>query len=456
MNIVDRKKLSLVAITWPIFIESFLHMILRSADTFMLSKVSDAAAASVGVSNQLIMFIFFLFNFVATGSAIVIAQYLGARKYDVIPQLTGNAISLNFLFGLLISLSVFIFSTPLIGMFGLEKELFTQAEVYLRIVGGMVFIQAVMLTVSAIVQVHGFTRDTMIVTVGMNLLNIVGNYLLIFGALGFPKLGVAGAAVSTVISQALGLVVMVVVLIKRVKLSLTWKEAVQWKKDHIKMIVAIGGPVSVGQLSYTASQIVTTSFITSLGAQMLATRIYTQNIIIFIMVLSIALAKGTQIMIGHYVGAGEKEEAYQQAFRNLKFSIGMALGATAIICVFREPLFQLFTDDPIIIAMGTTLLLLGFLLEPGRCFNILMVQSLQAAGDSRFPMLVQIILIWTFTVPVTYLLGIHFGFGLIGMWAAFIADEWLRGMIVAWRWKSRAWDKKALVQSESATMMKEA
>jgi putative MATE family efflux protein len=446
MNTAQVKKLSLFAITWPIFIESFLHMFLRTADTFMLSKISDDAVAAVGVSNQLVMFMFFLFHVVATGSAIVIAQYLGARKYDEVSRLTGNAISLNFLFGLLISLGAVIFSGPLLGLFNLQPVHLSQAKIYLLIVGGALFIQAMMLTISAIIQAHGFTRDTMLVTVGMNLLNIFGNYLFIYGALGFPQWGVPGVAVSTVVSQCLGLGVYFLILIKRVQINLQWLELVKWQKDRIKTILSIGVPSSIGHLSYSGSQIVTTSFIALLGAQMLTTRIYTQSILFFIMILAISLGRGTQIIIGHLIGAGEKEEAYRQAFRSLKWSLLAAVGVTSVIVLFREPLFGLFTDDPEIIYMGGTLLLLGFLLEPGRCFNILIGQSLQAAGDARFMMIVSILVIWGFSVPMYYLLGVYLGYGLLGIWAAFIADEWARGFIVYFRWKSRAWEKKAVVQ----------
>src|SRR5690554_5140075 len=158
---INVKKLSLFTITWPIFIESALQMFLRTSDTFMLSRVGDDAVAAVGVANQIIMFNVIIMNFVSVGAAIVIAQYLGAKQRDEIPRLAATSIPLNFLFGLLLSLIIVIFHKPLLGMFGLEEALFSQARIYMIIVGGTLFIQAVMITISAIVQVHGFTRDTM-------------------------------------------------------------------------------------------------------------------------------------------------------------------------------------------------------------------------------------------------------------------------------------------------------
>lgn len=447
MMITNRtKKLSLIAITWPLFIESLLQMSLRISDTVMISKVSDAAVAAVGVSNQLIMFTFFLFNFIAAGSAIVIAQYLGAKKEDEVGRLSAGAISLNLLFGLLISLVMVVLSNPLLRMFDLEPALFSMAKSYLFIVGGFLFIQATILTVSAIIQVHGFTRETMLVAVGMNLVNIIGNYAFIYGELGFPKLGVPGVAISTAASQMLGLMVYLLILYKRVKVDLKWKYFIKHRLDHIKKVLSIGIPASGEQLSYSASQVVTTYFITSLGAEMLSTRIYTQNIIFFIMILAIALGRGTQIIIGHLIGAGEKDQAYRQSFRSLKWSLLMALGGVSLICLFRERLLNMFTDDVDIISLGATLLLMGFLLEPGRCFNIIIGQSLRAAGDARFMMFAAITVMWGMSVPLGYLLGIHLGYGLIGIWAAFIADEWVRGIILYFRWKSRAWEKKVLVE----------
>jgi Na+-driven multidrug efflux pump len=161
------------------------------------------------------------------------------------------------------------------------------------------------------------------------------------------------------------------------------------------------------------------------------------------------MGRGVQIIIGHLVGAGEKEEAYKQTFLNLRRSLLITMGAVLIICLFRNQLLSLFTNDNDIISLGSMLLLMGFLLEPGRNFNILLERSLQAAGDARFSMSVSIIVIWCFSVPLTYLLGIYFGYGLIGIWVAFIADKWVRGVILFLRWKSKIWETKSLIKREN-------
>lgn len=444
----NAKKLGLFAITWPLFIESSLQMSMRTADTFMVSHVSDAAVAAVGVSNQLIMFTFLLLQVISAGSAIVISQYLGANKTNDVRKFAASAITLNFVFGLLISAIMVGFSKPLLGLFGLEPDLLGQARMYLSIVGGVLFIQAVNLTISAITQVHGFTRYTMLVSIGMSLLNLTGNFLFIFGPMGFPKLGVPGVAISAAVSQGLGLIVYVLILRKVVRLNLGLKDLVRCKMEYMKKILGIGLPTAGNQLSYAASQIVITYYITSLGAEMLSTRIYTQNIMYFIMVLAISLGRGTQIIIGRLVGAGEKEEAYKQLFKSLTLSLLLSMGCVTLIVFFREQLIGLFTSDPKIIALGASLLLMGFMLEPGRCLNIVIGEALRATGDARYIVMTGVLVIWGMCIPLTYFLGIHLAFGLVGIWMVFVIDEWVRGIILLHRWKSRAWEKKVLVQPD--------
>jgi Na+-driven multidrug efflux pump len=272
------RSMSLFAISWPIFVESALQMLLRISDTFMLSKVSDDAVAAVGVASQIILFAVLLFNVISYGASIVISQYLGAGRGREVQRLAGAAIGLNTLFGLIVSALVAGFSGPLLRIFGLEPALLQDAQRFLWIAGGALAVQAVLSAVVAIIQAHGFTRSTMVVTIGMNVLNVCGNYLVIYGPLGFPKLGVPGVALSTVLAQLAGLAANVYLLKKHAGVDLNMARLTRWKRKHVRQVLSIGFPSSINNLSYSASQLVTTAFITTLGASMLSTKIYTQNI----------------------------------------------------------------------------------------------------------------------------------------------------------------------------------
>ncbi|MDR6550171.1 MATE family efflux transporter [Paenibacillus qinlingensis] len=442
------KKLSLFTITWPIFIESSLLVFMRTSDTFIVSQVSDEAVAAVGVSNQLIIFLFLLLQVISTGTAIVISQYLGANKIKDVKKFAAGALSVNCIFGFLISLCIVCFSKQLLLPFGLEPETLEQARLFLSIVGSCLFIQAINLTIAAITQVHGYTRYTMAVSLGINLVNLTGSILFIFGPFGFPKLGVPGVAISAVFSQLLGLVIYSTILTKIVRLNLSFSDFYKARFEDLKKILTIGIPTAGSQLIYSISQLITTYFITQLGAEMLSTRIYTQNIMTFIMVLAISLGRGTQIIIGRLVGAGEKEEAYKQLFRSLLLSLFLSIAAVTLSVLFRKQLIGMFTDNTAIIALGALLLTYGFLLEPVRCLNIVIGEALRAAGDARFILLVGSCVIMGLCVPLTYWIGVHLGYGLVGMWIVFILDEAVRGLLLLLRWRSRAWEKKVLVSRE--------
>lgn len=449
MNRNRAGSLSLFAISFPIFIEFALQTLLRTTDTLMLSKVSDEAVGAVGVSNQIIMFAVLTFNFIALGTTVVVSQYLGSRRTKDIEHIVASSLGINFVFGLFMSLIVVIFSGPFLHLFGLTPDLFGMARTYLLITGGALVLQALNTVTVAIIQSHGLTRHTMLVAVGINLLHIFGNYLFIFGPMGFPRLGVTGVAISTNVSQLIGLTINLLILRKAVGIPIRWFNLLHWKRDLVAKVLQVGIPSSAVNLSYSVSQLVITFFISSLGTMMLTTKIYTQNIAFIVTIIAISIGRGIQIIVGQLVGAGKPDEAYKQVLRNLFRSMLITLAAVTVICFFRVPILEMFTKSEEIIRLGSTLLLLGFLWEPGRNFNIIFERSLQAAGDARFAMNSAVLIMWLFSVPLMYLLGIGLGYGLYGIWAVFIIDEWVRGLVLFMRWKSRAWERKALVSRKT-------
>lgn len=186
--------------------------------------------------------------------------------------------------------------------------------------------------------------------------------------------------------------------------------------------------------------IVITYIITLIGVSSITTKIYVQNIIMFVFLFSISIGQGTQIIIGHLVGKGEKENAYRVCLKSLRIALLIASTLGITLAVFSKSLLQLFTNDHAIIAVGVSVFIVDAILEPGRTLNLVIIGSLRAAGDVKFPVYIGILSMWGLSVPLAYFLGVHLNLGLDGVWCAFAIDEWLRGIIMLWRWKTRKWE----------------
>jgi putative MATE family efflux protein len=446
MNKNNKNKLTLFALTWPIFIEILLHMLMGNADTLMLSQYSDQAVAAVGVVNQIMSVVIVMFGFVSAGSAILVAQNLGAKQEKNAGAIAITSLSLNLWFSLILSLGLFFFNEFILNLMNLPNALMGEAKTYMNIVGGFIFVQALIMTVTAILRSYGFTKDTMFVTIGMNILNVIGNYFVIFGPFGFPILGVEGVALSTTLSRLLGFLTLLILLIKRSHGTLPFRSFIKYKKEHVKELLGIGIPSAGEQLSYHASQMVITYFITQMGTIAITTKVYTQNIIMFIFLISIAIGQGTQILIGHMVGENQINKAYKRCLNSLKLATIISVLAAIIVYFLSDFLLGVFTDNSSIIEKGALLLLVTIILEPGRATNLVVINSLRAAGDVKFPVFIGIISMWGVSVTFAWFFGLYLGLGLVGVWIAFIADEWLRGILMLRRWKSKKWVRKAFVK----------
>lgn len=444
----DIKTLSLFTITWPIFIELLLHMLMGNIDTLMLSQYSDNSVAAVGVSNQIISIVIVMFNIVAQGAVVLISQNLGANLQQEAARISVMSISLNLWFSLVLSAGLSFGAVPILKLMDMPAEIIGEATTYMQIVGGFIFLQALLSTIGGILRSYGYTKDTMTVTIGINIINAFGNFLVIFGSFGFPILGVKGVAYVAAISRLLGVIMLVILLLKRVK-GLNIKDFFIYQIDHLKALLQIGVPSAGEQLSYNTSQIMLTYFMGQMGTIAITTNVYTKNVMMFIFVFAMAIAQGTQILIGHMVGAGKIKEAYDRAIKSLKLSAAIAIGMASIMFLISEQFLSIFTDNPSIIKTGSLLLLLTIILEPGRSFNMVMISSLRAAGDVKFPVYVGIIVMWGIGVTTAWFFGIYLGLGLIGIWIGLIADEWMRGLFMLRRWQKKHWVRMTFVKQKT-------
>ncbi len=421
-------------------------MMLGAVDTIMLSQYSDESVAAVGVVNQIVMFAFLIFEVINIGTSVLCSQYLGAKMQKNMVQVVGVALLFNLVMGLLISAILHYGATTLLGWMGLRPELLKYGIGYMQIVGAFAFFQAISFTISASLRSANKAIYPMLVTVLVNIMNIIGNYSLIFGKWGMPALGAEGAAISTSVARGVSMVVLFVILFRKhiPRFPLNYFRPFPWVE--LKNLLKVGLPSAGENMSYSFSQVVITYFINILGNNALATRTYTVNIVMFVYLFAIAMAQGGAISIGHLVGQKKIRAAYLLGKYVMRLSILVSLVLSCVWAASGHFIFSMLTDNQEIIKMGVTIMMVDIIVEIGRAVNIYATNALRSAGDVNFPFYVGVAVQWTVSVGFSYLFGIYWGWGLVGMWCAFLLDENIRALLFVKRWNSMRWAKKGFIK----------
>ena len=442
----DSMKGRLGKLVLPIFIETALVMLLGVVDTIMLSQHSDNSVAAVGVVNQIVNLAVLVFQVISFGTTVLCSQYLGAGLKERMVQATGVAIVLNAVSGIIISSCLYFGCTAMLKMMGLRPELLSEGVSYMHIVGAFAFFQAISLAISASLRSAGKAKYPMMVTVVVNILNIIGNYTLIFGKFGMPALGVEGAAISTSIARGVSMVLLFVILFRKHIPSFPTRLFRPFPWIELKNLLKIGLPAAGEEISYSGSQVVITFFINMLGNEALITRTYYWNMAFVLCVFSIAMGQGGAILIGHLVGERRVKTAYILGCYTRRVAIITAASLSVVLAMCGGKVLSWLTDNEAIVSLGIIIMWVQVALEIGRAINIWATQALRATGDVNFQFYVGITVQWLVSVVLSYLLGVHWGFGLIAMWASFALDENIRGLIFIYRWKSMKWSTKSFVK----------
>ena len=438
-------KRQLKVLTIPVFIEIALVMLLGAVDTVMLSRYSDNSVAAVGLDNQLIMLVFLVYQFFSMGAAILCAQYIGAGLRKRLVQVVGMALVVNLMLGLTVSALLFFFAEDLLLLMGLRPELMDDGLVYLRLTGALSFFQALSLTFSASLRSADNVIYPMVVTGIVNVVNIFGNYALIFGHWGCPQLGVEGAAIATAASRGVSMLLLAIIHFKVhiPRFPLHYFRPMPWQE--LRNLLRIGIPAMSENISYSLSQIVVTFFINQISNEALATRTYCYNMIMFVYLFCVSITQGGDILVGHLVGQRRHQAAYILGNYFFRASMIVTLTGSILLAIMGKSILCAFTDNQEIITMGVWVLIIDVFLEIGRNSNIFAGSTLRATGDTVYPFVVGIIFQWTVAVGVSYVIGIPLGYGLVGMWIGFALDESIRGVILVRRWRSGKWRTKGFV-----------
>lgn len=438
-----------LTLTLPIFVELLLVTLMGATDTFMLSQYSDDAVAAVGVANQLITFAFLIFQIINIGTSVLCSQYLGAGNRPKMEQVTAMALVINLLSGIVISAFLCLSAPYLLRWMGLKDDLMMYGLPYMQLVGAFAFFQALHLTISASLRADHKAIYPMMMVMLVNIVNIIGNYALIFGHFGCPDMGVEGAAIATNIGRGTAAVTLFIVLFRHHisprRLWNAFQAPVRELMHEVKNLLKIGLPSAGENMSYQAQQVVLTYFINLLGNDALTARMYVVNAVMFVYVFCICIAQGASIVIGHLVGDHRYHASYKLGWYALRVAIMITMVLSVIFAFSGHEILSLLTDNPTIISLGCTVLFIDIAVEVGKVSNIYYTNVLRSVGDINFPFWVGITIQWLVGVFFGWLFGLKLGWGLAGMWWAFFLDEGIRGAIFIWRWKSHRWMQRAFI-----------
>ena len=425
----------------PIFVELLLQLLVGNIDQMMGSRVSQQSVASIVNANQIMNLVIIVLSMASTAATVILSQYLGAEDKANSSRTCMVSILMITVVSLLSTLLVFAGYKPLYKALRVPEEIFDEASLYLLIVGACITVQGLYLIFSAIIRAFAMMKEVMIVSIVMNVMNIIGNAILINGWFGMPRLGAVGAAVSTDISKLVGLGLMILLFVKRTNVKLGLRFLKPFPVQIMKKLCLLAVPSGVESFSYNMSQMCILGIVNSFGTMVTVTKGYCSIFANLAYVYAMAIASATQIVLGYLIGAKKIDLIQKRVNATQKVALAACVGLAVLLFLGSNYIFLIFTDDPEIIALGRRILFIEIFLEIGRAVNIVMTKCLIAVGDAVTPTVVGVSFQWGVAFVGAWVFGIIFGWGLEGVWVAMAIDECLRGLIFAVHFKKERWKK---------------
>ena len=425
------------AIAGPILGEFLLGMSVTMAGLWLASHTSDAAAGAFGLSQQVYETLVVIFRVLAIGLGVVIGQALGGGGDESARRTAMVALGASSWAGLAAVACVLFGDELVLDLLNAPQAVAPLAAPYLQLLAPVLLLEAYNLSMAAILRAHLHVRDSLAVMVVMHGLHLLAAVPLMRGVGEWDGLGLNGYAVAMLLSRAIGLVLHLWLWRRRMQLVPRARDwwAVPW--PPLAPVLRIGLPGAAVEFVYRGAFMVSLAATARLGVEALATHSYTLQILKYVLLVSMAIGWATEIMVGRLVGAGELRQADALVRKGVRNGL-LASGGFALLVALGAPwLMHGFTRDPVIIEAAQTLLWLSLALETGRVFNLVLNGALRATGDAIFPALASMGSLILVMGVGSFWMGRWLG--LPGIWLVYALDEWIRGLLILWRWTKRGW-----------------
>ncbi len=424
-------------IAGPILGEFLIGISVTMAGLWMASQISDAAAGAFGMSQQVLESLFVLFRVLAIGVGVTITQALGGRQADAARRTALVGLGACTWAGAVAALWLLCFSDWTLDVLNAPDAVAALAGPYLPLLAVAALLEAYNLVMASILRAHLHARDTLFVMLVMHATNLALAFPLMLGLGDWDGLGLPGYALALTLSRATGLGLHLGLWRRRMQLVPSQRDWWHCPARALMPVLHVGVPGASLELAYRIAFMMSLSAAAKLGVAALATQAYVLQTLRYVLLISLAIGWACEIMVGHLIGSGKFRVAHQLVRKGLRNGL-FASGAMALIVAAGAPwLMRAFTRDPAVIQMAQTLLWISFALETGRVANLVVLGALRSTGDVIFPVTASIASLVLVLGIGSLVLGKYYG--LVGIWVAYAADEWIRGALMFWRWEAHGW-----------------
>ena len=449
-EIIDQKfnktelRMNIFHIVWPVFIEVLLGSLFGMVDMMMVGRISEHAAqavSAVGMTNQPVFLGLSFVQALNVGGTAIIARYYGAKKYKNISLVLKHVMLLAMLgFVIPISVVMIILAPYILAFLGADASVIEVGTAYFRVIMlGFIF-QSFSFTMTAALRGIGETKIPMRNNVIANSLNVLGNAVLIYGLFGFPVLGVTGAAISTALSNVIAMSLNLrYVLSKKSVLYLDFKEKFEFRFEMMKDLIRIGLPTALEQLALRVGIISFLNIVSGLGTNVYAAHQISLNILNLTYSPAQAFGITASTLMGQSLGA--KNEQLARTYTRMCQRIGfvIAIGMSLFIFFGSKNLAEFYSTEPEIIQNTMIALTIVAFVQPFQSHQLITSGALRGAGDTVWPLIAIFVGSVLIRVSLGYVFVNLLYLGLAGAWYAVFIDQFIRWLIILFRFKSGKW-----------------
>lgn len=436
---------TIMALAIPAIIENVLQVFVGVVDTYFIGKIGTEAIAGVGITNLIMNIYIAFFLALGVGTTAIISRNIGADDIESANNTVKQSIILALVIGIFIGIINAVFSKEILLVLGTEEKVFQYALPYFYSVAVPSVFLCIMMILSSSLRGAGDTKTPMQIAIVMNMINIVLDYILMFGIFNFKGLGILGAGVATTVSRVAG-VILLFMKINRNKVKIHVNLFNKWHIDRVilKSITKIGLPAALEKLFMRFGQLIYSGMIIRIGTEAYAAHNIAGTIETFSYLPGMGFGVAAATLVGQNLGAGKKEVAQKAGLMSYFLAAIFMVLAGIFFYIFAPILASLFSKDPMVIDLVVKVLRIIALIQPFSSATTVITSALQGAGDTKFPMYSTLIGIWGLRVLGVYVLGLKLHMGLVGVWVAVSIDIGIRGIILMIRFLKGGWKDKKL------------